>query len=53
MILYDSTGKPRVIRPAYPEPPKLPIALYRVQGFAAAGLTSNSEPVVARRPEAR
>ena len=35
MILYDSTGKPHVIRVAYPEPtepPELPVALYRVQG---------------------
>jgi len=46
MILYDSTGKPHVITPAYPEPRKLPIALYRVQGFDVA-LENRPEGIIA------
>ena len=46
MILYDSTGKPHVIRPAYPEPRELPVALYRVQGFSVA-LEDRPEGIVA------
>ncbi len=46
MIPYDSTGNPHVIRPAHPEPPKLPVALYRVQGFDVA-LEDRPEGIVA------
>ena len=46
MIPYDSTGNPHVIRPAYAEPPKLPIALYRVQGFSVA-LENRPEGIIA------
>ena len=46
MILYDSTGKSHVIRPAYPEPPKLPVTLYRVQGFDVA-LENRPEGIIA------
>ena len=46
MILYDSTGKLHVIRPSHPEPPELPVPLYRVQGFDVA-LEDRPEGIIA------